>query len=500
VAAILRYIALASCIGTLAACRPPSPPLPPAKNDGFNLFGLDHSELQHIHTTVDLHRNVVLVRFDPLHPEAIDWVDCPIPAAYGYQRATSPRRESMSIESVEQLRARVPINWLRFVGDVGEGKRLEFDYVLTGSYELISDFKVPRDDLYCARATHYVSVLRVGAVTHGEQPLADLDACLANTAAFHDCFTPLSLMMRPLGERHWSDGSVPAEPMPSGAGLLSTDLALHADEHAWRPGTFMADALERLLIVANRIDVSTEFGFDDQGSVVVAGYLTSSKPHAFTRAFAGGKTYAVVGAGATGATLELVVRDSNDAIVAQDSEDDGNPTVTFTPPADGTYSIELRLVGQDEELGAVLVMQEGGMRIDAETLQAAFQRMLDAGSFASTKVLEMGVADGLVLHEHGWALQGTVLYPGEVVRQTGIQLASSSAVFLAVAHEDAFNIDLEVSDAQTGETQVDHEPDSNPIVLVEQPNPGTTYDLRVSYDAQGDGPTLATSLILQLSD
>jgi hypothetical protein len=261
----------------------------------------------------------------------------------------------------------------------------------------------------------------------------------------------------------------------------------------------MAMALERLLIVANRIDVSTDFGFDDMGSTVLAGYLTSSKPQRSSRAFAGGKTYAVVGAGSTGANIDLVIRDSSGNVVAADQAEDGNPTVTFTPPADDNYSIELSLVGQEEEFGAVVVMQDGGLRIDAETLQAVFQRMLDAGTFASGKVVEMGFPNGLVFQETEWAVQGTVLYPGEAIRQTGIRLKSNSAVFAAVSHEESFNIDLEVIDAQTNQTWADHEPDSNPIVIVDQPNPGTTYDLRVIY-GQGEGGTLATSLIMQLSD
>jgi hypothetical protein len=128
-----------------------------------------------------------------------------------------------------------------------------------------------------------------------------------------------------------------------------------------------------------------------------------------------------------------------------------------------------------------------------------FQRLLDAGTFASAKVQEMGFPNGLVFHESDWAVQGTILYAGEAIRQRGIKLGGNSTVFAAVSHEESLNIDLEVIDAGTGQSWADNEPDSNPIVIVDTPDPNTTYDLRVIY-GQGESATLATSLILRLSD
>ena len=143
------------------------------------------------------------------------------------------------------------------------------------------------------------------------------------------------------------------------------------------------------------------------------------------------------------------------------------------------------------------------LQIAAPILQKVFQRLLDAGSFASNQVIKAGFAGGLVFHPNDWAVQGTILYSGEAIRQRGINFDDSgrSAVFAAVSHEDDLNIDLEVIDARTNQTFSDYEPDSNPIVIVDAPDPNTTYDLRVIYPkVEGAPGTLATALILVVGD
>lgn len=537
----LRYAVLFMCLAVLGGCGKNKVMVLVSDNQPtINLFGFEESKLHHINNTVELHSSILLVKYDPKKPEAMEWINCRIPAAYKYQHAKGQRVESMYIKSFQELQAKVPVNYARFAGYVKNGKALEFNYVTVGSWELLSDPKIPKGDPDCARATHYVVTLSVGAFNFAEQQqveggieaseantgvgvgvaagrgagestsMGNLEACTdEQTAALNGCFTPLQLMMIPLASRNWVDGSIapPAEvpetaPTASDGGEqapVSTNLALRIDENAWRPGSFMAAALENLLIGASRVNMTTNFGFDDKGSTVMAGFLTTSHPQKSSRPFEAGKTYAVIGAGSTGANIDIVVRDSAGNVVNSDTEPDGNPTVVFTPAATDNYSIELSVVGQDQEFGAIVVMQDGGLRIEAEILQAVFQRLLDAGAFASGKVQEMGFPNGLVFHESDWAVQGTILYAGEAIRQRGIRLEGNSAVFAAVSHEESLNIDLEVIDATSGQSWADNEPDSNPIVIIETPDPNTSYDLRVIY-GQGESATLATSLILRLSD
>jgi len=506
----------------------------------INLFGFEESALHHIHNTVELHRNIFLVRYDPSSPGRIEWVNCPISASYTYQKSPGRRVESMHIRTFADLQARVPVNSARFETSVKGGKELEFNYVTIGSYELLGDFRIPKADPDCARATHYVTTLSVGAFTFAEQraieggikadvagtgvgggvsagresgastQIGSLAACMDDGTAAVDCFTPLQLLMMPLAARHWGD-TAPATTASAadngadagagaGGGATATeDLSLHVDADAWAPGSYMAAALERLLIVASRVDMTTKFGFDDQGSTVVAGFLRPEHPQFFSRPLEAGKTYVIFGAGALEANIDITIYNSNGDIVARDVDPDPTPAVTFAPSKTDNYRIELSLVDQPEEFGALVVMQDGGLRVEAPILRAVFQRLLDAGTFASTQIRGRGVANGLVFHENNLAVQGVILYPGEAIRQHGIILDATPAVFAAVSHEPSFNIDLEVIDARSGQTWADTEPDGNPVVVIEQPDASTSYDLRVLYGA-GESPTLATSLILKLAD
>jgi hypothetical protein len=535
---LLSLLAISGCEKRKKEAKHPGAEVTHNNHPTINLFGFEESQLHHIHNTVELHRNIFLVHYDPMQPGKLEWVNCPISANYTYRKSAGRRVESMYIRSFADLQARVPVNFARFEAYVKGGKALEFNYVTIGSYELLSDFQIPKDDPDCARATHYVTTLSVGAFNFAEErsveggisanvagtgagggvaggrgsgestSMGDLSACMDDGTAALDCFTPLQVLMIPLASRHWegngpavadahtSSASNPGDTSPTTA---NTDLSLVIHEDAWRPGSFMAAALERLLIVASRVNMTTDFGFDDQGSTVVAGFLRQGKPQTLRRTLEAGKNYAIVGAGSTEANIDIAIYDSQGRMVAQDAELDSNPTLVFKPPTTDNYAVELSVVNQAEEFGALVVMTEGGLRIEAPILQSVFQRLLNAGEFASGKVQELGFQNGLIFHENDWAVQGTVLYPGEAIRQRGISLAANSAVFAAVAHADEYNIDLEVIDTVAGNSWSDTEPDSNPVVIVDQPDPNSSYDFRVMY-GEGEGATLATSLILKLSD
>ena len=539
----LRYVALCSLFFLLTSCKKPPVMVVPINNHPtINLFGFEESQLHHIHNTVELHRNIFLVRFDPEQPGNLEWVNCPISATYKYQESRGRRVESMYISSYQDLQAKVPVNYARFAGQVKNGKAIEFNYVTIGSYELLSDFKIPENDPDCARATHYVVTLSVGAFNFSESQqtegkigveekttgvgveakagraageatsVGDLESCMDDQAALHGCFTPLQLMMMPLANRHWSSEAVEEEQQQQQQGeqqgyarssenhdtqeTVSNDLTLQIDQETWQPGYFMANALQQILLMATRIDVTSDFAFDDQGTSVFAGYIEPSKPQYTTRSFEAGKTYAIIGASATGSDVNIKVGTTEGNVIAEDVAEDGNPVVTFTPPESGTYAIEMSVTDVDAEFGAMVVMVDGGVRIPPDMLQFAFQRLLDTGSMFAGQALEKFNA-GLVFHEDDWSVQGTVLYPGETITQRGISLAGQPAVFTAVSHEESYNIDIGVTDANTGQQWVDTEPDSNPLVFVQEPQADSSYEFAVGFPEGTGDATLATSLLLR---
>jgi hypothetical protein len=340
--------------------------------------------------------------------------------------------------------------------------------------------------------------------------VGDLDACMDDGKAATQCFSPLQLLMRPIANRHWDEAAAveaarqererqAQQTPPEQANEGSHDLALRIDEDTWRPGSFMAIALERLLLTAARLNNNTDYGFDDKDNTVLAGFVTKERPQTITRVFEPGRPYAIFAAGATDSNVDLHVYDANGQLVVADEAGDGQPAVVFEPKSKDPYRIELSVVNQAEEFGALAVMVDGGVRIPSPILQKGFQRLLDSGAHAAGKVKEMGHEAGVVFHENGWSVQGVVLYANEAIRRSGIALDPASAIFSAVSHDPTFNIDLEVIEKSTGQTWEDKEPDGNPLVLVDAPRSDTTYDMRVLYGApEGSEPTLATALVLKL--
>lgn len=502
----------------------------------INLFGFEESQLHHIHNTVELHRNLFLVRYDANTPEQIEWVNCPVSADYVYRKANGRRIENIFVRNFAELKARVPVNFARFEGHLRGGSGLEFNYVTIGSYELVGQFKIPANDPDCARATHYVVTLSVGAFSYGESrgveggvsgeaagtgvgagvsagretakttSVGDLQACMDDGTAFADCFTPLQVMMIPLAGRDWEAGEtvvVAADaretPIVEEEAPPVTSLALTVDAERWWPGSFMAVVLEQILVVASRIDETTEYGYDDQASTLVAGYLQPGKPQLLTRSFEAGQRYVVFATGATDeGDLDIVIANDKSELLAADVEPDENPMVEFTPTETGMYQVQLSLAGREEEFGAMVVMREGGIKIRPDILQPAFQSLLDNATGASQAVTENGFPNGLAFHENDWALTSTILYPGETIRMTNLVLQQVS-VFLAVAHDPTYNIDLQVMNNISGEAIADTEADGNPLVLINEPDPSSRYDSTISY-SEGNGPTLATSLVLKLSE
>src|SRR5690242_20201067 len=99
---VLRYAALFVCLAVLGGCDKNKVLVLVADNHPtISLFGFEESELHHIHNTVELHRNIFLVRYDPERPDALEWINCPIPATYQYQQARGRRVESMYIKSFQ---------------------------------------------------------------------------------------------------------------------------------------------------------------------------------------------------------------------------------------------------------------------------------------------------------------------------------------------------------------------------------------------------------------
>lgn len=108
-------------------------------------------------------RGVVVVRYSGGEMELLP--GCRAKGAYRYS-ALTPKEETVVIASADELQAALPIHGARVEAALGERKRLEVSMLVVGTFDA-DVAAVGDDDLGgdCARATHVVRALTVGAFT-----------------------------------------------------------------------------------------------------------------------------------------------------------------------------------------------------------------------------------------------------------------------------------------------------------------------------------------------
>lgn len=509
----------------------------------INLFGFEESQLHDIATTTETNGSLFLVAYDPRHPNELEWINCPLEVSYDYYEANSRIEESLDIRNEGELELALPLSAKRFRAYVGGDSSLVFRYITVGSYQVArpETIRIPAKDPDCKRATHYVSTLSVGAFElqknrsakseagvdatvvdvkasggterQSQTLLGDLEACRQSEQK--GCRTPLQIMIKPLAKRQYdadakvmgTDGKQPwpaEDNIPPVPGEEMDELAVdHApipeeyhltvDEAVWRPGHYMAMALEKVLGSVLEVNRAMPYGLDGDASAIVGGYITAGADIRLDRGLRGGTSYIILGTGAVQADIDLLVFDGEGNVVAKDTSTDDVPIVEFTPSTAGSFSI--RLVSPAENFGAIAVMQKDGYNVPPKLLHEVFQGLLDRGAHANQLVATDG-GTGASFNEGNLSLHGTILNPGEGIRQSNIPLASTGAIFIAVGNTQNIDLNMEVS-SPSGVIGEDTETDGVPVVIVPQPEPGVPHSFVLQY-VKGDQPTLGTSLILRI--
>ena len=498
-----------------------------------NLFGFEESQIHYIHYNIKRRGRVLLARYDPAHPEGFEILDCAVQAPWEYVDADGRHTQKMHIRNSGELQAKVPLGVARFSSYVTAGSELAFEYVTVGSYALREDPRVPRNDPECARATHYVASLSVGAFRFDELRSAagsvganvpggaggsiggsresgessstgSLEGCMSEDRA--DCHMPMQMLLIPLSDRYWIEengGSVTpvtqaqVETVAEGSRGTSK-VQVSVTEEAWRPGYYMAMTMTKLLSFATYMVEETNYGLDGDGTSIFGGYLTSNSPLHLGRTLEGGREYVFFGAATMDDDVDIRILDSNGTEVAHDVHNDSQPVVTFTPPATANYQIYMTLNGENAEtFGGMGVATNAGFSVSADLLQNVFQSIMNRGIEASEALKTAGATGAVFLDSPGdWTIQGTILQPGEAIRQSGIQLPENRvALFMAVGHDPKVDIDIQVKD-DAGKEWTDAENDGIPVVLLDEPSGQQNYQFLVSYPKASPEPTFAASLIL----
>lgn len=522
----LLVLAGGSCRPTQRATEFPDDK-PSVEQPILNLFGFEESYIHRINFDVQRRNRLILVHYDRTSAESVRFVDCPVDTQYEYQPSDSKHEETVHIRSLAQLSAQVPMGVARFEAYIKAGSALEFRYATVGAYQVSADPRMTSTDLECAKATHYVATLSVGAFTFRElrsggggvsaETLGGANVTIqggresGSTKGWGDlttcdeedqrgCRTPTQMLLLPLHEA----GTAASATTPRATAPRATTtpaernaIELTVDEQRWRPGHFMATALEKTLSFAQYIDTSTQFGFDGDSIAILGGYLQNEGLSA-KRRFKADRTYMIFAAAASEVDIDLVIVDDDGHKLALDDDQDSQPLVTFKPPADGSYRVMIEPGAPEvETFIAVAILNDQGFRVPASLLQGVYQDLLDTGTMASEWVRSQEMGRGLVFQagQNEWSLVGTLLDPGDKMRLPGINLQGPS-VIISRGHDPSLDLDAEVRD-EAGRVWADKESDGTPMILVDDPTPGASHSLGLTY-VRGEKTTLAASLILRI--
>lgn len=127
-----------------------------------------------------LRRGVAAVRYDGCEMTILP--DCRIPGEYAYSGFTR-KRDALTIRSVDELYARLPIGAPRLESRLARSRELHIDMTLVGMFEADQD-AYSRAELEgrCAGATHVISGAQVGAFSFRAGVRADASGLVAAAA------------------------------------------------------------------------------------------------------------------------------------------------------------------------------------------------------------------------------------------------------------------------------------------------------------------------------
>ncbi len=261
----------------------------------------------------------------------------------------------------------------------------------------------------------------------------------------------------------------------------------------WVPGSYMTQAISRVMSSVRKITEKTEYGLDDGSTCFIAAYLAEGAEAGQTMPLIGGRSYAFLGGGDDDVKdLDLFLKDSEGNVVERDVATDANPVIVFTPREDGKYRLVMKLAS-DKVKGsycAFAVLRDGGFDVPASNLVTSYATVIALCTSIDKKLgpASFRTAEGEI------TLVGTILNEGETLTQRGIGLGDGRYAFCAGADGRANDIDLKLLDESDEVVETDTATDATPILLHEQSG---TMKLKIT-DVKSDGATLAIAAILKL--
>jgi len=265
----------------------------------------------------------------------------------------------------------------------------------------------------------------------------------------------------------------------------------------WSPGTYMAQAVERVLDGAGIATKDTEYGFIDGQFCVLGAYLPKEQTVSMSFKLKAGTSYMFIGGGDDDANdVDLYLKNAAGTTLARDEEEDATPIVAFEPTTSGSYSLVLNLQNSDTKASfcALVALQEGGFEVPVSNLDAATKSCLEFCAIVSEK---MGSAS---FHQKTgeWALYGGLLKSGSSNTISGLDFEAASHAIVATGDDNTTNIDLALLDANGATVEEDIAKDATPIVTHDMQK-GISYKLKIS-NKKSTGAALIIAAVLDIND
>jgi hypothetical protein len=268
---------------------------------------------------------------------------------------------------------------------------------------------------------------------------------------------------------------------------LAAAGALAAQE--WRPGVYMRQAMDKIVVMGTAVEQKSHFGWDPN-LCLMAAFLRPKATVEFDTTLEAGSSYAFLGGGDdTVEDLDLEISRSGE-VVGRDTETDATPVVIVKPTETGTYTIRLNLYkATTGSFVAAAVLKQGGFTVPVKNLERALERNLALAGRAAQ------LGNGARFHDYNnqWAMYGWVIRQGEERGITRITFPKGRFHVLAAGDVHSRDLDLVV---KQGGTVLDSDTDDDATPVTTFNAGGSDYSFTVK-DVASDGPSLVIASVIE---
>lgn len=275
--------------------------------------------------------------------------------------------------------------------------------------------------------------------------------------------------------------------------MLSLCLGMPGRSGAdWTPGTYMLQALGKMMASVSNASDKLGYGYDD-GISLMAAYLGPKEQITFIRPIAKGESYIVAGGGDDDVNdLDIDVFDERGKLIGSDTQDDAGPVVSFVASSSGKIIIRLTLFDAPRGSFCVAsVLRKGGWDVAKENLIESASGIVMAANNVNMKVKERV---NFQAGSNQWAMYGGIFREGDEISITNVALGTGRRVIVSAGDTTVKDIDLFVS--VEGEEAKDVLDDAEPIVDVTATNVSSAT-IRIQ-NVKSNGASLILTTILQL--